>query len=446
MVQHCMWGAGCVVQIPNDNALTFYSIYCLGLRDFRFRGRVLFGCTGPIHTDAFEGQNVSVPCCSCATAQDCPLSLAAMVKYSHVTSVEATLMKKLHEQGMGVRKIRQVTGRSFDTISKHIFKKHRPMKAKAKGRPPAITAAILKRLVKAHETLTQQRPSMEVTIKHIKAKVGLTCCDRVVLDALHKHGVYFRPLYEKLELTADDIKKRRAFAETHSGRTAAQWNRWLHAAIDNKLFQVYTNGKARDYAARRQLRGVYRTRARVYTAGNTKPSRTLKKNTGAKSVMVTCAVGAGRVLLWRVVPGNKWNAEAAERMYRTGLHPALEKAYPGARRWRVLEDNDPAGYKSSLAKQAKKDLKIAPVELPPRSPELNPLDFTVWSEINQRMRQQESAWPSTKTETRTQYLRRLRRTAMGLPTEYIEKAVGNLETRTLQLAAARGGHIREGGL
>ena len=45
-----------------------------------------------------------------------------MVKYSHVTSVEATLMKKLHEQGMGVRKIRQVTGRPFDTISKHIFK------------------------------------------------------------------------------------------------------------------------------------------------------------------------------------------------------------------------------------------------------------------------------------------------------------------------------------
>ena len=62
------------------------------------------------------------------------------------------------------------------------------------------------------------------------------------------------------------------------------------------------------------------------------------------------------------------------------------------------------------------------------------------------MRQQESAWPSTKTETRTQFLRRLRRTAMSLPTEYIEKAVGNLVARAKHLLEARGGQFPEGGL
>ena len=42
-------------------------------------------------------------------------------------------MKKLHEQGMGVREIQEVFGRSFDTISKHVFKKNRRAKTRAKG-------------------------------------------------------------------------------------------------------------------------------------------------------------------------------------------------------------------------------------------------------------------------------------------------------------------------
>ena len=244
-------------------------------------------------------------------------------KYSHVSLREETLMKQCHSEGMGVRKISALTGRSLDTVSKHIFKKHSRKKVQPKGRPRAITAASLKRLIKAHEKLLRESPRAEVTISQVKAKVGLQCSDRTVLDAFHKHGLYFRSLYEKPEITTEDRAKRMAFADAHGVRTAAQWNTYLHAVIDNKVFQVYKNGKARDYAARRRIRGVYRTRSRVYTKGNTKPPGALKKNTGAKSVMVTCALGAGRVMMWHVVPDNKWNAAAAVDMYTNALHPRL---------------------------------------------------------------------------------------------------------------------------
>ena len=234
-----------------------------------------------------------------------------MGKFEHVSVAESAVMQRMHSEGMGLRKIKAVTGRSFDTISKHVFKKHYMKKTKAKGRPRVITTTVFRRLVAAHEQLLKQRPRAEVTIKQVKAKVGLTCCDRVVSNAFHKNGLYFRPHYEKPEITDDDIKLRRAFASDHGDRTATQWGSYLHAVIDNKVFPVYINGKMRDYAARRPLRGVYRTRSRVYTKGNTKPNGALKKNTGAKSVMVTCAIGAGRTLLWHVVPGGKWNSEAA---------------------------------------------------------------------------------------------------------------------------------------
>ena len=370
----------------------------------------------------------------------------AMVKFVHVSHKEEALMRKCHSEGMGVRKISALTGRSFETVSKHVFKKHRNRKPQPKGRPRVITAATLKRLIKAHEKLLRENPRAEVTIRQVKAAVGLECADRTILNAFHKHGLYFRTLYEKPEITSVDRTKRMEFADAHGARTAAQWNTYLHAVIDNKTFQVYKNGKARDHAARRRIRGVYRTRRRVYTKGNTKPPGALKKNTGAKSVMVTCALGAGRVIMWHVVPDNKWNANAAEDMYTNALHPRLQHTYPSTRRFRVLEDNDPAGYKSRKGEQAKRNLRIDAVSLPPRSPDLNPLDYTVWAEINRRMRSQEKAWPAGKSESRAQFLQRLRRTAMGLPPAYINKAIGNLTKRIALMKTARGGHFPEGGL
>ena len=83
-------------------------------------------------------------------------------------------MQKCHSDGMGMRKISALTGRSFETVSKHIFKKHRNRKVQPKGRPRAIAAATLKRLSKAHETLLRENPRAEVTIKQVKASVGLS--------------------------------------------------------------------------------------------------------------------------------------------------------------------------------------------------------------------------------------------------------------------------------
>ena len=86
-----------------------------------------------------------------------------------------------------------------------------------------------------------------------------------------------------------------------------------------------------------------------------------------------------------------------------------------------------------------------PLSLPRHSPDLYPLDYTVWAEINRRMRKQESNWSASKKETRAQYLRRLHRTAVTLPKECINKALGNLQHRCKKVVEARGGHFPEGG-
>ena len=109
----------------------------------------------------------------------------------------------------------------------------------------------------------------------------------------------------------------------------------------------------------------------------------------------------------------------------------------------MQEDNDPTGYKSSLGKQAKKQVKIRTMDMPKRSPDLNVLDYRLWSHIGQRMRKQEKAWPKSFTETRAQYKERLRKTALSTPRRVVEKAVMDMERRCQKLWAAQGHYFKE---
>ena len=83
--------------------------------------------------------------------------------------------------------------------------------------------------------------------------------------------------------------------------------------------------------------------------------------------------------------------------------------------------------------------------MPKRSPDLNVMDYAVWSEIERRMREQERKWPAHKRETRVAFGKRLDRTAMKLPRTFIEKSIGDMRRRCSLLLEADGGLFEEGG-
>ena len=64
----------------------------------------------------------------------------------------------------------------------------------------------------------------------------------------------------------------RGFLRTIMHRSPTQWSQYLHACMDNKVFQVLPNAKFRRVAAKRAIRGVYRQRKRDYSVGHVKPS------------------------------------------------------------------------------------------------------------------------------------------------------------------------------
>ena len=73
--------------------------------------------------------------------------------------------------------------------------------------------------------------------------------------------------------------------------------------------------------------------------------------------------------------------------------------------------------------------KIDEFNIPKRSPDLNVCDYALWAEVNKRMRAQERRWPAAKKEARAHFLARLRRTAMNLPQQFVDDAIGDMKRR-----------------
>lgn len=122
----------------------------------------------------------------------------------------------------------------------------------------------------------------------------------------------------------------------------------------------------------------------------------------------------------------------------------MEQRYVGKKSFCILEDNDPTGNLSKKGVEAKIAAKLTVLKIPKRSPDLNVLDFAIWSEVERRMRLLERKWPAEKRETREAFGKRLDRTAKNLPEAFINKSVGHLHERCQRLYEAKGGLFEEG--
>ena len=129
--------------------------------------------------------------------------------------------------------------------------------------------------------------------------------------------------------------------------------------------------------------------------------------------------------------------KACPRVVQNALH---ERGY-----WfRDLRERPVLTPEDVKDRYAKAATKLEVHHIPKHSPDLNVMEFVIWSEIERRMRLQERKWPVSRRETRDQFGRRLGRTARSLTASYIDKSVGDLKRRCDLLHAAKGGLFEEG--
>ena len=358
--------------------------------------------------------------------------------YTHMDPVEIDRAEHWYQEGKTPHEIAGLLDRHPRTIRNHLF----ATKSVAKVGRPKMPERDYQKCAKALDQLQKARPGKEITVAMVKAKAKVKWGERVLREAFAAHGKPWRKLREKPLLTDRDIVERWEFSKQYSKRSGQSWLVYPHAKIDNKKFVAYLDHKGRVHASRRSVRGAYRSGGQALESHLVKPKESQKYP--AKGVMVTAVVLKGRVRFFHVTEG-RWNGAKACEMY-TELSKAMRRTFPDLAakprtKWTVLEDNDPAGYKAGVAVSKKEALGINVLALPPRSPDLNILDYYVWSAISKRLRQQEALFPCNKKETMPAFIRRLRKTALGLPAAEIARAEQSMKRRLVAIKKAEGGLI-----
>ena len=146
-------------------------------------------------------------------------------------------------------------------------------------------------------------------------------------------------------------------------------------------------------------------------------------------------VARDKVILWHY-QGKSWNGQAAAYTYEGPMLRALRRFWGERRMYRVVEDGDRKGNQSKKGLAAKRRAHIRSLTLPPRTPELMPLDAKIWQVIEHRM----DAGSPSGTETRAAFLSRLRRTALTLPRPVVRKAIEKTPAILSGIIAAHGYH------
>ena len=252
------------------------------------------------------------------------------------------------------------------------------------------------------------------------------------------HNVQRRTPRLKPDRSKMDEAQRKDWCDKYRKLPVSFWTTKIDAYTDCKRWTVPRNVRGHKFLNKLKVRFHLRKPEEGLQRGFTKPdARKHLRNVGPK-INVFAAVIGGRVRVWHYLPG-RWSGAVAADLYRDVLSPMLKLHRGDKRKYLILEDNDPTGFKSNLAIKAKADLKIHPIPFPTYSPDLNPLDFAIWSEVERRM----STQTAPSGESVEDFKARLRRTALAIPSSVVEKILCGVKGRAQSIYHHDGGHIPE---
>ena len=258
--------------------------------------------------------------------------LALEKKFSHLSKAELDLLEKHYNNGKTATQVADALSRDLSSVDRHFKRLDAGDAAPKKGRPNSLTTEQEKQVVKtAEELIRAAKSEWGVTAAMVREALKLKCCDRVILEVLHKRGIWFHSMREKPVRTEDDEKDRRKFGARYEKKPASFWSETVDGFLDNKFFPIYLNEKGRAFARKRSARGSFRARGKGMGDDHTKPSKSANGGFG-KGILVSVAICAKKVLMCHIVKG-KWSGQAAADMYTKKLGPALRRMKPSKRRF-----------------------------------------------------------------------------------------------------------------
>ena len=175
-------------------------------------------------------------------------------KPARMTLDEKRLAREMHfERGLAPSRVAEALGRSLSAVVRLLAQKRQPKRV---GRPALLSPA---QVDKIHKTLTALVDKADgrfgVTVAMVKRRSRVKASERVVSEALHARGVYFRKMREKPISKPEHVRARHAWARNHKNKSPQWWLRNIHVHLDNHHFKIATTHAGRCLLSRR-LEGI----------------------------------------------------------------------------------------------------------------------------------------------------------------------------------------------
>ena len=294
-----------------------------------------------------------------------------------------------------------------------------------KGRPKKLSARDQRNVLRQVEIL-RSRGQYNFTVKRVKVMAGLSnvVCDESVRLVLHSDGLAKRCSAKKGVLTKSDLKKRLEFAQTIKNRFENRgrnlWKEGIAFYLDGASFTHKYHPL--DQAQAPQTR-IWRRQSERLKFGMTAKSN--HEGVGGRQAHFMVGIGYGRgVVLCEQYEG-RLNGEKFAEFVRTSLPQAFADS-PNPRGKLFLQDGDPS-QNSKKAKDALVSIGARKFTIPPRSPDLNPIE-NMFHLVKEKL-MEDAIETSIDFENWVDFCSRVSTTIKNFPTAILDKTIESMETR-----------------
>ena len=325
--------------------------------------------------------------------------------------------------GWSIRQVAAKLGISKSSVHRfkfEIMKERRLANAVCgRGRPRKITPRQMRRVSRCMEHLRKTEGFF--TSDRLMEEAGIskeTVSGRTFRRHMNAQGYFFLNARQKGLMNQEDRRLRVAFAkETRSKYPKTIWTEGIAFYLDGVNFVYKTKPKDQAYAPRRK---VWRKKSEGLKQGCVAKGR--KEGTGANVVrlMVAVAYKKGVIICEEYDKMNgDFFADFVDRNF-IDLYGKADKDNVDF----FVQDGDPS-QNSRKAKEALSRAKAKIFAIPPRSPDLNPIE-NLFHLTNKELRRSAK---SIDYESRDEFVARIRKTLNSIPVETIDKTIESMDKR-----------------
>ncbi len=369
--------------------------------------------------------------------------------FPHLNVDERALAKLMHEQKYSVGKVaaklradRELrgggTGPTVSAVSRLLSGvTHRYDKQKPKGRKRKTTKKQDRALISTLRRV-RSRTAGEVPVRVVQHKSGLdgTVGERTVRRRFNEAGYFSLAPRRKPEQTPEDCAKREVFARLYRAVSKRKWrDDWAYC--DCKRYAAYTSKKGREYTRAQAVRRVWRKKTEGTAKGCHKPGFKHRRGTGKVSRVYFALIARGKVQTFHWVKG-RMSKKVWAKILKKVVKPKMDEL--GLTK--LLRDGDPTSFGTKYCRKIEEKLGLEVTQLPPRSPDLNPCDFSLWAAIRKIMRAYEDLYLGEETEKEEDFWTRLETSALGLSSAVVYKMCGSMHGRVSELTRNGGAWLK----